>query len=184
MTELNLDYLKTVGTRISTLREQKGVTQEEFGLALGIPRSAIAKYENGLQDFKSETIVAMSDYFGVSADYLLRGASSQALDIHRTTGLTDAALNSLADEKNTDELILDGESGRIELVNELLADKDFFFLLEEFVHFRREWRSIHAELANVDMDTDRTLELRERAEFLRWKHSQLVGKYIEKLLEV
>jgi transcriptional regulator with XRE-family HTH domain len=175
MTELNYDYLKKVGKRISDLREKKDITQDELGNALGIPRSTLAKYETGLQDFKSETIVQMCDYFGVSADYLLRGASAQALNVHRKTGLTDAALKTLTDEKNVSETFFDG-NGRIDMVNELLADKDFFYLLEEFVHFRREWREITA----AD-DGDRNAQ--DGAEFLRWKYTRQVDKYIDKLLE-
>jgi transcriptional regulator with XRE-family HTH domain len=180
MTELNTDYLKTVGERIARLREEKGVTQEAFGRALNIPRSTLAKYETGLQDFKSETIVQMCDYFGVSADYLLRGASAKALDIHRKTGLTDAAILSLEDEKTIADVM---DDGRINMVNVLLADKEFFFLLEEFVHFKNEWHAINTELAVAKRNSDTVPQLRERAEFLRWKYFQQVEKYIERLLE-
>jgi transcriptional regulator with XRE-family HTH domain len=183
MTDLNMEYLKTIGKRISELRESKGVTQEVLSRTLGIPRSTLAKYETGLQDFKSETIIQMCDYFSVSADYLLRGASAQALDIHRRTGLTDAALNSLENEKTVVDVILGGDDTRIDLVNELLSDKDFFYLLEEFVLFRHEWRTTMSKLAGSDKTGAKEHKLRERIDFLHWKYSQQVGKYIERLLE-
>ncbi len=183
MTELNTEYLKTVGARVRALREAKGITQDELATELGMVRTGVVKFEMGAQDFKSETIAKLSDYFGVTADYLLRGASSGALDVFRYTGLTQASLDTLADEKNVNDALFDGEWGRIEVVNELLSDSEYHYLIGEFAIFRYQWRRIHREIKDgaKDPDVDEAA-LRERADFLHWQFTQKTAKYLEKLL--
>ncbi|MDR1703524.1 MAG: helix-turn-helix domain-containing protein [Clostridiales bacterium] len=188
MQELNTEYLRKVGERLRELREKKGTTQDELAQMLGAPRTAVVKQEMGVQDLKSETIVKLCDYYGVSADYLLRGASSNVLDIHRRTGLTDAALNTLAEEKNVNDLIFGGELGRAEMLNEILADKEFHYIVGELAHIRARWQEARKEIAEKESgpktaDTiAETEKLREGTEFLHWKFSQALNKYTEKLL--
>jgi len=193
--ELNKEYLKKVGRRISELREGTGITQDEFARFLGVPRTTVAKYETGIQDFKSETIIKMCDYFKVSADYLLRGASSEALDVHRKTGLTDDALNALEETKNTYQMYFTDAAAWLCVINELLSDKEFLNLSDKFARSRCDWQKINNEtillknkLQNIDKDeyikiTDRLNTLNDEDAFLRWKILQAIEKYAEKMLE-
>jgi len=190
------EELRSVGQRLMELREQHKMTQDELGAKLRVPRSTVAKWENGAQDFKSETIVRLCAILGVSADYLLLGVSAEAIDVYQKTGLVDSSLDALADLKNVEDMLLGGDFGRIGFINKLLSDKRFYEQVDEFVDFRTEWRAIQrgiVELEKIKKMTDdrdkyqdardRLKELREHIEFLRWKHSQSVGKYIAKLLE-
>ncbi len=63
---------KEIGTIIKSLRQSKGITQEELAKIVGLQRSAIAKYELGIVDnMKQSTIKTMADYFGVRPSYLM-----------------------------------------------------------------------------------------------------------------
>lgn len=57
--------------RIRLLREELGLTQRELADAIGIDRTAIAKYESGASGAKSEMLEKLATFFGVTTDYLL-----------------------------------------------------------------------------------------------------------------
>lgn len=57
--------------RIRELREERGLTQKELAEAIGVDRTAIAKYESGASGAKSEMLEKLANYFGVTTDYIL-----------------------------------------------------------------------------------------------------------------
>lgn len=57
--------------RLKYLREEQGVTQKEVAFACDITPTCICNLENGSRNPTGSTITALSDFFGVSADYLL-----------------------------------------------------------------------------------------------------------------
>ena len=63
-----------VPERIQELRKQKGISQEELANELGVSRQAVSKWESGQSFPELDNIIALSDFFGVSADYILKGA--------------------------------------------------------------------------------------------------------------
>ena len=55
-----------IGTKIKLARQAKGMTQEELGEALGVQKSAIAKYENGrVVNIKRTTLKKISDVLDI-----------------------------------------------------------------------------------------------------------------------
>ena len=62
-----------ISDRIQALRREKGITQEALAEALGVSRQAVSKWESEQSLPDLERVTAMCDYFGVTADYLLRG---------------------------------------------------------------------------------------------------------------
>lgn len=178
-------FFEAVGQRIKELRETKNENQDMLADYMKVPRSTVAKWETGRQNFKSKEILKIADYFQTSTDYLLRGISTEStgsLDIYATTGLTDAAIQSLADEKNASDFLFD--NGRIPLVNELLSDKNFYALLEKYVHFRAEWKILQKESkAEKKQETDGTnqdeyaMTTEEKSAFLKWKFFQDAEQY-------
>lgn len=61
-----------VGDKIKTARISKGMTQEELGKALGVQKSAIAKYENGrVVNIKRSTLKKISDILGIAPSELI-----------------------------------------------------------------------------------------------------------------
>lgn len=71
--------IDNLGTRISTLRKEKGFSQEQFAEKLGVSRQAVSKWESGKALPDIFNIVHMSVTFDVTTDYLLMG------DERRTT---------------------------------------------------------------------------------------------------
>jgi transcriptional regulator with XRE-family HTH domain len=59
------------GKRLSQLRKEKGLTQEELAKALNMTRSSLSLYEIGKRDPDTDTLRKFADYFNVSVDYLL-----------------------------------------------------------------------------------------------------------------
>ncbi len=66
--------------RISELRRQKGWSQEQLAEALNISRQAVSKWESGQSTPELEKVVAMSELFGVSTDYLLKGIEDKRVE--------------------------------------------------------------------------------------------------------
>lgn len=61
-----------IGDKIRNARLKKGMTQEELGNALGVQKSAIAKYENGrVVNIKRTTLKAISDILGIAPSELI-----------------------------------------------------------------------------------------------------------------
>ena len=62
--------MKTIGSVIRELRKEKGISQEELSVILGVTAQAVSKWENdnGLPDIS--LLVPIADYFDVSLDYL------------------------------------------------------------------------------------------------------------------
>lgn len=59
--------------RIQESRKKKGISQEQLAEVLGVSRQAVSKWESGQAMPELDKVIGMSDYFGVSTDWLLRG---------------------------------------------------------------------------------------------------------------
>ncbi len=74
--------ITTIGSRISELRKEKAVTQDELAKAVGISAQAVSKWERGgVPDI--ELLPVIADYFGVSIDYLFGRERSDTANAHR-----------------------------------------------------------------------------------------------------
>lgn len=60
-----------IGEKIKSLRKQQDITQEKLATYLNISYQAVSKWENGTALPDLSLIPAISNFFGVSADYLL-----------------------------------------------------------------------------------------------------------------
>lgn len=65
-------HCMTLGEKIYMLRTEKGLSQESFGDSLGVSRQSVSKWETGASVPELDKIVAISNLFGVTTDYLLR----------------------------------------------------------------------------------------------------------------
>ena len=58
--------------RLKSLRDSKGMTQQQFADDFGISKGTIGMWESGAREpRKLDELQRISDYFGVSVDYLL-----------------------------------------------------------------------------------------------------------------
>ena len=62
-----------IADKIQGLRKAKGVSQEELAEKTGVSRQAVSKWESGQSVPDLEKIVMLSEYFGVTTDYILKG---------------------------------------------------------------------------------------------------------------
>lgn len=62
---------ETFGDRLRELRKERGMQQRELGEMYELSSSAIGSYERNLREPTLELLLALSEYFGVSVDYLL-----------------------------------------------------------------------------------------------------------------
>ena len=60
-----------LGKRLAELRNKKGLSQYELAERLGFSRGKLANYEQGSRQPDYDTLLKLSEYFGVSTDYLL-----------------------------------------------------------------------------------------------------------------
>lgn len=69
--------------KLYTLRKKSSLSQEQLAEALNVSRQAISKWEGGSAMPESDKLLALSNYFGVSLDYLLKdGAPDAALIVY------------------------------------------------------------------------------------------------------
>ncbi len=57
--------------RLKSLRKARKLSQLKVALDLNMNQNSISRYENGEREADYDTLIKISDYFGVSVDYLL-----------------------------------------------------------------------------------------------------------------
>lgn len=67
-----------MATRIQNLRKANGWSQEILAEKVGVSRQAVSKWESEQSLPDLEKVILLSDCFGVSADYLLKGTEPAA----------------------------------------------------------------------------------------------------------
>ena len=90
---------------IRELRKSKGLTQTELGLILNVQKAAISKYELNRATPSSDILKKLSDYFGVSIDYILGANFHRAEEQKHSTDL----INLL----NQSEVIFNGTTYKL-----------------------------------------------------------------------
>ena len=60
-----------IADRIQYLRKQKGYSQEELSDKVGVSRQAVSKWESEQSTPDLEKVIAMSELFEVTTDYIL-----------------------------------------------------------------------------------------------------------------
>lgn len=63
--------LNNLGQRIHSARESAGFTQEALAEAIGVSRTAVARWENGDIEPKLQNLICLSEILNVSTDWLL-----------------------------------------------------------------------------------------------------------------
>lgn len=61
-----------LSSNLRFLRKRKGRTQDDVASALGIPRSTLNNYENQIAQPNINTLLAISNYFGIAVDTLIK----------------------------------------------------------------------------------------------------------------
>lgn len=82
--------------RIQYLRKQKGYSQEDLADKVGVSRQAVSKWESEQSTPDLEKVIAMSELFEVTTDYLLKGIEPLPKDVTQPKEKTNASIFSLA----------------------------------------------------------------------------------------
>ena len=62
---------------LKNIRKQRNLNQQKVAMDLNISREALSYYENGKREPSLVLLVAMSQYFNVSINYLITGEEFQ-----------------------------------------------------------------------------------------------------------
>ena len=73
-----------IANRIQYLRKQKGFSQEELADKVGVSRQAVSKWESEQSTPDLEKIIAMSELFEVTTDYILKGVEPASITNRKT----------------------------------------------------------------------------------------------------
>ena len=102
----------SIAERILTLRKSKGMSQEQLAEAVGVSRQAVSKWESEQASPDPEKIITLSEVFGVTTDYLLKGvepekeeAKTEEKEEEKKTEDTHMTVGDVLDQK-----ILTGEN--------------------------------------------------------------------------
>jgi transcriptional regulator with XRE-family HTH domain len=69
--------------RIKELRDERGLTQEEVAKCLNVKQNTISGYETELREPDQETLLRLTDLFGVSIDYLLGRVNERNITVDK-----------------------------------------------------------------------------------------------------
>ncbi len=113
------------GNKLKKLRENQGLLQKELADKIGISLSSISMYERGERQPDNDILKRLSQYFGVSTDYLLDNEvpHNELIDneLKEQEILRKALVKAGYMKKNED--ITDEELDR--LMRYLVANKEF-----------------------------------------------------------
>lgn len=84
--------LVNFGNRLKTLKIKKKLTQQQLADLLGLTKSVISAYENGLRYPAYDVLIKIARIFKVSTDFLLGVEIKREID---TSGLTDEQVEAL-----------------------------------------------------------------------------------------
>ncbi len=118
-----------IGARVEMLRNERGWTQEELADKIFVKREALKNKELGLRPFALDEACRLSVLFNVTLDYLVNGTSTENVDIHKRTGLTDNGIEGLETYN-----MLDGEN-RMEVISNVLSYTEVLDALYEYMTF-------------------------------------------------
>ena len=122
----NTNIKNEVGKRLSELRKEKGLKQDEVAQAVGITRASLSYYEKGERSVDIEVLYKLSNYYNVSIDYLfgLSDKTPPKRDFETNTEMSSIGFSPEAMETFW------GDPRFVELLNEFIAHKDFYTFRE------------------------------------------------------
>lgn len=84
--------MNTVGERLKAKRKSLNLSQEQVSEQIGIKKSSLSRIENGETDPSMSTLIGLSQFFNVSADWILFGTDSGPS--HQGPEITDPEMHT------------------------------------------------------------------------------------------
>ena len=63
--------MKRFSTRLTELRQEKGIQQGDVATQLEISQALLSHYERGRRECRFDTLIDLANYYNVTCDYLL-----------------------------------------------------------------------------------------------------------------
>ena len=171
-------YIKlTIGERLKDLRVEHHLTLEELSEKTDISRSALSKYESDdFKDISPFSIVKLSEFYGVSTDYLM-GVSEEknhpntALDeLHLSDNAIDALKNANFNHRLLSEMLCHSEFQKFMLDAEIYVDRLADMIINDMNTYLAFFRNqISTDIKSPDVYA-RTLEAAQVSETDYFKH--------------
>ena len=98
------DFYLQMGKRISNLRKLHNMTQEQLAEVMDVSVKHISSIERGKSSLSLEKLVDLSDYFGCTLDYLIKGKTFNA-----NIDFIPKCILDILDNENKDEARLFSE---------------------------------------------------------------------------
>ena len=96
---------------LKQLRKEHGYTQESLGKLMGVSDAAVSQWESGKREASYEVQLKLAELFGVSVDFLLRGAGSNERPVPPQVMIPVLGRVSAGTGVIAEEDIIDWESG-------------------------------------------------------------------------
>ncbi len=171
---------------IKFLRKRRGRTQDEAALGLGLKRSTLSGYENGVAEPGIEVLVSFSSYFNISVDTLLkvditRLSESQLGELERgydafVRGSNLRVLATTTDQSNNENIELVPEKAKAGYTTGY-ADPEF---ISELPSFRLPFLSDKKKYRTFQLTGDSMLPIPEGSwvtgEFLQDWYNVITGQ--------
>lgn len=84
-----------VGNRLTELRKNKGLTQEQVAKEISMNRTSLTRYENGERVPKANELISLSKLYNTTIDYILTGVSAENKSTHDSIGFSQNAIEVL-----------------------------------------------------------------------------------------
>ena len=63
--------MRKFSEKLKELRNEQGLSVLALGKAIDVSDATICRWENGISDIKSDQLILLAKFFGVTTDYLL-----------------------------------------------------------------------------------------------------------------
>lgn len=73
--------IETIGSRITRLREQSGMSQADLARRMNISRASVQSWECGVNYPSTDNLISLAKIFHVSTDYLLNISATKTVNI-------------------------------------------------------------------------------------------------------
>ena len=94
-----------MGEKIYSLRKEKGMTLEELGNKVGVGKSTVRKWENGMiANMKRDKILKISEVLGVSPGYLMGWEEPAAAPKEKYLSLSSLEKEIITEYRKADDI--------------------------------------------------------------------------------
>lgn len=110
-------------------------TQKQLADYMGVRPQTVSLYAVGESLPNCEQLLKMAEYFNVTADFLMTGRRTENKPVYELLGLSENTIQNI-------KLVKDGyfeeTPGMLEMLDRMLADKDFYSAIESATHWNNE----------------------------------------------